>query len=83
MQRLMSKTTKTLLPVAQHLLEPELQSDVERKLTKKRRKALTEGPKNFLNWKLASPSGLCLLLWTRVGNGEEGSALRRWPHAPI
>ncbi|XP_044181048.1 uncharacterized protein LOC122962214 [Acropora millepora] len=38
-QRLMSKRTKTLLPVAQHLLEPEIQSDVERKLTKKRRKA--------------------------------------------
>ena len=39
MQRLMSKRNKTLLPVAQHLLEPETQSDVERKLTKKRRKA--------------------------------------------
>ncbi|KAK2557053.1 Retrovirus-related Pol polyprotein from transposon 17.6 [Acropora cervicornis] len=38
-QRLTSKRTKTLLPVAQHLLEPEIQSDVERKLTKKRRKA--------------------------------------------
>ena len=38
-QRLMSKRTKMLLPVAQHLLEPEIQSDVERKLTKKRRKA--------------------------------------------
>ena len=38
-QRLMSQRTKTLLPVAQHLLEPEIQSDVERKLTKKRRKA--------------------------------------------
>jgi len=36
-QRLMSKRTKTKLPVAQHLLEPEIQSDVERKLTKKRR----------------------------------------------
>ena len=38
-QRLMSKRTKTLLPVAQHLLKPEIQSDVERKLTQKRRKA--------------------------------------------
>ena len=38
-QRLMSKRTKTLLPVAQHLLDPEIQSDVERRLTKKRRKA--------------------------------------------
>ena len=38
-QRLMSKRNKTLLPVAQHLLEPEIRSDVERKLTKKRRKA--------------------------------------------
>ena len=38
-QRLMSKRTKTTLPVAQHLLEPEIQSDVERKLTRKRRKA--------------------------------------------
>ncbi|KAL9960107.1 hypothetical protein ACROYT_G033513 [Oculina patagonica] len=38
-QRLMSKRTKTTLPVAQHLLEPEIQSDVERKLTKKRRRA--------------------------------------------
>ena len=38
-QRLMSERTKTLLPVAQHLLEPEIQSDVERKLTKKQRKA--------------------------------------------
>ena len=38
-QRMMSKRTKTLPPVAQHLLEPEIQSDVERKLTRKRRKA--------------------------------------------
>ena len=38
-QRLMSKRTKTTLPVAQHLLEPEIQSDVERKLTKKGRMA--------------------------------------------
>ena len=38
-QRLMSKRTKTTLPVAQHLLEPEIQSDIERKLTKKRRRA--------------------------------------------
>ena len=38
-QRLMSKRTKTTLPIAQHLLEPEIQSDVERKLTKKRRMA--------------------------------------------
>ena len=30
-QRLMSKRTKTLLPVTQHLLEPEIQSDVKRK----------------------------------------------------
>ena len=37
-QRLMSKRTKTLLPVAQHLLELEIQSGVERKLTEKRRK---------------------------------------------
>ena len=33
------KEASHLLPVAQHLLEPEIQSDVERKLTKKRRKA--------------------------------------------
>ena len=39
MQRLMSKRTKTILPVAQHPLEPEILSDVERKLKKKRRKA--------------------------------------------
>ena len=38
-QRLMSKRTKTTLPVAQHLLEPEIQSDVEAKLTRKRRRA--------------------------------------------
>ena len=38
-QRLMTKRTKTLLQVAQHLLEPEIQSDVERKPTKTRRKA--------------------------------------------
>jgi len=38
-QRLMSKRTKTKLPVAQHLLEPEIQLDIERKLTKKRRMA--------------------------------------------
>ena len=37
-QRLMSKRTKTLLPVAQHLLEPEIESNVERKLTKKEKK---------------------------------------------
>ena len=38
-QRLMSKRTKTRLPIAQHLLEPEIQSDVERRRTKKRRMA--------------------------------------------
>ena len=38
-QRLMSKRTKTTLPVAQHLLEPEIQSDVEAKLARKRRRA--------------------------------------------
>ena len=41
------------------------------------RNTLNEGPKNFLNWKLASPSGWCLLQWTRVGNGEERSALKK------
>ena len=51
-QMLMSKGTRTLLPPSQHLLEPEIQSDVERKLTKKRTKAkkyFDEGPKNLLN----------------------------------
>ena len=38
-QRLMFKRTKTTLPVAQHLLEPEIQPDVETKLTRKRRRA--------------------------------------------
>ncbi|XP_048581557.1 uncharacterized protein K02A2.6 [Nematostella vectensis] len=38
-QRLMSKRTKTTLPLAQHLLEPELQQDVTEKLTLKRKKA--------------------------------------------
>ncbi|EDO39516.1 predicted protein [Nematostella vectensis] len=38
-QRLMSKKTKTTLPLAQHLLEPELQQDVTEKLTLKRKKA--------------------------------------------
>ena len=37
-QRLMSKRTKTMLPVAQHLLEPEIQSDVKTKLTRKQRR---------------------------------------------
>lgn len=37
-QRLMSKITKTTLPVA-HLLEPEIQPDVQKNLTRKRRKA--------------------------------------------
>ena len=57
-QRLMSKRTKTLLPVAQHLLEPEIQSDVERKLTKKRRKAkkyFDRGSKELLELEIGQP----------------------------
>ena len=38
-QRLICKRTKTTLPVAQHLLEPEIQTDVETKLTRKRQMA--------------------------------------------
>lgn len=57
-QRLMSKRTKTLLPVAQHLLEPEIQSDVERKLTKKRRKAkkyFDQGSKELPELEIGQP----------------------------
>ena len=38
-QRLMSKGTKTTLPIARHLLDPEIQPDVEEKLTRKQRRA--------------------------------------------
>ena len=38
-QRLMSKRTKTTLPLAQHLLEPELQPEITAKLILKRKKA--------------------------------------------
>ena len=38
-QRLMLKRTKTTLPLAAHLLEPEIQQDVQTRLTLKRRKA--------------------------------------------
>ena len=60
-QRLMSKRTKTLLPVAQHLLEPEIQSDVERKLTKKRRKAkkyFDRGSKELPELEIGQPISL-------------------------
>ena len=38
-QRLMSKRTKTTLPISQHLLDPEIQSDVRTNLMRKRQKA--------------------------------------------
>ena len=38
-QRLMSRRTKTTLPIAQQLLEPEVPPDVKKKLILKRRKA--------------------------------------------
>ncbi|XP_048581589.1 uncharacterized protein K02A2.6-like [Nematostella vectensis] len=57
-QRLMSKRTKTTLPLAQHLLEPELQQDVTEKLTLKRKKAkkhLDRGSKELPELNIGEP----------------------------
>ena len=57
-QRLMSKRTKTTLPLAAHLLEPEIQQDVQTRLTLKRRKAkkhFDPGSKELPDLKIGQP----------------------------
>ena len=63
-QRLMSKRPKTTLPIAQHLLEPEIQS--ERKLTNKRRMAkkyFDRGSKELPKLEISQP----IRLMTQAG----------------
>jgi hypothetical protein len=57
-QRLMSKRAKTTLPLAEHLLEPEIQQDVQTRLTLKRRKAkkhFDPGSKELPDLKIGQP----------------------------
>ena len=57
-QRLMLKRTKTTLPLAAHLLEPEIQQDVQTRLTLKRRKAkkhFDPGSKELPDLKIGQP----------------------------
>jgi len=84
-QRLMSKRTKTKLPVAQHLLEPEIQSDVERKLTKKRRmpkKYFDRGSKELPELEIGQPIRLMPSPSDTSRKWRRGVCIKWWPHVP-